>query len=104
MTLKFIADTIETFISQYKDSVDPEIRKVCGFLRNTVDIINAYIRFFQRQKARIERSQEYYAGALEDINSVLGDESSVSDDSTEQLHLLPDTNSVDPSTIDNYLG
>lgn len=90
MTLKFIVDTIETFIAQYKDSVDPEIRKVCGFLRNTVDIINAYIRFFQRQKALIERSQEYYSGALEDINSVLGDESNDPVDPGEQLPLLPD--------------
>lgn len=73
MTIHQVVETLEAFKDEYKDVKDPEVKKLCGFVTNTINILNAYIRFFTYSKARIQRSQQYYEEALVVIDQLIED-------------------------------
>lgn len=77
MTIKTVVDTLNEFRTEYASCRDPEVRRLCGFMTNTIDVLNKYLKFFSVSKARIEQSQIYYEEALEVINQLLGDTNSV---------------------------
>lgn len=81
MTIYHVIDTLDEFREEYSHSMDPEVKKLCGFIDNTMTVLEGYIRFFSHAKAQIERSQQYYEGALETINDLLeGDVDGESED------------------------
>lgn len=74
MTIQDLVNTLTDFKDEYKESKDREVRRMCGFVTNTIEILNSYARFFYFSKKQIEKSQEYYESALETLNKLLLDE------------------------------
>lgn len=73
MTVHELVQTLEDFRTEYNPSLDPGVRKLCGFVTNTIDVLNSYERFFIDQKGRVERSQSYYTEVLEVLDNLVGD-------------------------------
>lgn len=73
MSLKNLIEVIDSFRDQYNTCVDPDVKKLCGFLSNVVDNLNGYLKYFQVNKARIEQSQQYYSDSLEVLDQLVAD-------------------------------
>ena len=90
MTIKTVIDTLDEFRNEYATSQDPEVRRLCGFIVNTITILNKYLRFFTVSKSRIEQSQAYYESVLETIDQLLETNSEVVLDPSDQSLTLDD--------------
>ena len=89
MTLPELIEDLERFKSEYKDSKDPEIRKMCGYLQTVTDKLRMYFAYFEHQKFRIEHSQVFWNAALDNIKELVGEVNPEAEDtSTDLLHLL----------------
>lgn len=73
MTLKELIDTLDQFRDEYNTSLDPDIKKLCKYISNTIDGLNSYLQFFESTRSRIEQNQMYYAASLEQLNNLLAD-------------------------------
>lgn len=82
MNIKHVISVLDEFRDEYNTTTDPEIKKLCGFVTNTIDGLNAFLQFFEGSKSKIEQSQAYYSASLETINKLIA-EDTASDDSTD---------------------
>lgn len=73
MTLKELIDAMNQFRDEYSISTDPDIKKLCSYVAHTSEGLNAYLKFLQNSRIRIEQSQMYYNEALSQLNSILAD-------------------------------
>lgn len=76
MTLKTVIDTLDQFRNEYDLSQDPEVKKLCSFISNTIESLEAYQRFFAGSVSKMEQSKEFYTSALETLKNLVGEDSS----------------------------
>lgn len=76
MTLQQVITTLDQFRDEYNTTLDPQIKKLCNFVSNTIDGLNSYLAFFQNTKSAVETSQQFYTESLETISKLIGDNSS----------------------------
>ena len=74
MTLKTVIDTLDQFRDEYNMSQDPEVKKLCAFVSNTIESLESYLRFFEGSISQMEQNKEFYTAALETLNSMIGTE------------------------------
>lgn len=74
MTIQALINTLDEFRDEYNTSTDKEIKKLCGFITNSIQGLQAYQAFFSNTKSRIESSQQFYSDTLDSINKLLVEE------------------------------
>lgn len=71
MTIQELINTLDAFRDEYNTSTDKEVQKLCGFIRNTIDGLQAYLQFFSNAKSHIETNKQYYSDSLESIKKLI---------------------------------
>lgn len=85
MTLPELIEVLERFKNEYKESKDPEIRKLCGYLQTVTDKLRMYYVYFEHQKLRIENSQVFWNAALENLKEIVGEANADTEDMSPDL-------------------
>lgn len=74
MVIQELITTLDAFRDEYNASTDKDVKKLCGFIQNTIDGLQAYIRYFSNEKSRMETNKQYFTEALDTINKLLTDD------------------------------
>lgn len=94
MTIQDLIDVLDEFRDEYNTSADPYIQKLCGFITNTINGLNAYIQFFQKSKSAIQNNQRKLEESVLTIDKLLDDYTAGS----------TDVEDPDSSVLDDLLG
>lgn len=71
MTIKQVINVLDEFRDGYNASADPDIKKLCHFIDNTVNGLQMYENFFTKQKSTMENNKQYCTDTLAAIESLL---------------------------------
>ena len=79
MTLLELINTCNTFYAEYSTSRDPDVMKLCAFIKQVTYNLNMYSQYLTKRKTTLDQKQQTYAEYLVTLNQLLGIEDSGGD-------------------------